>query len=278
MCHLQEYHGMEMNVATAKFDNFDEFLAWKEQEEQLANASYVLHNAQKYCSGNEVWYFYCNRAGSYAPCGKSERALKSQGTSKTISHCSAHMKAIKNKETNEVSVTYTCTHYNHTHKLGRLHIAATTSEKIASKLQNGVTSERIIDDIRNISDSTDLHREHLISRKDIANIKRQYYIEGVQRHHNDLLSVSAIVEEMETLKYNPILIFKQQGEEANDLCSCLDKNDFLLVIQTEFQRDMFKKYGNRGVCIDATYRVNDYDFHLITILVLDDFQEGIPVA
>ena len=151
----------------------------------MANASYVLHSAPKYCSGNEVWYFYCNRAGCYAPCGKSERVLKSQGTSKTISHCSAHIKAIKDKETNEVSVTYTCTHYNHTHKLGYLHMAATTSEKIASKLQNGVTSERIIDDIRNSSDSTDLHREHLISRKDI---------EGVQRHHNDLISVSAIVE------------------------------------------------------------------------------------
>ena len=83
---------------------------------------------------------------------------------------------------------------------------------------------------------------------------------------------------METLKYIPILIFKQQGEEANDLCSFLDKNDFLLVIQTEFQRDMLKKYGNRGICIDATYKVNDFDFHLITILVLEDFQEGIPVA
>ena len=99
-------------------------------------------------------------------------------------------------------------------------MAATTLEKIASKLQNVVTSERIIDDIRNSSDSTDLHREHFISRKDIANIKRQYNIEGVQRHLNDLISVSAIVEEMETLKYNPILIFKQQGEEANNLCSC----------------------------------------------------------
>ena len=49
-------------------------------------------------------------------------------------------------------------------------------------------------------------------------------------------------------------------EEANDLCSYLDKNDFLLVIQTEFQRDMFKKYGNRGVCKDATYKVNDTIF------------------
>ena len=72
-------------------------------------------------------------------------------------------------------------------------MAATTHEKIASKLQNGVTSERIIDDIRNSSDSTDLHREHLISRKDIANIKRQYNIEGVQRHHNDFVVSSLLV-------------------------------------------------------------------------------------
>ena len=30
--------------------------------------------------------------------------------------------------------------------------------------------------------------------------------------------------------------------------------------------------------MDATYNVNDYNFHLITVIVLDDYQEGIPVA
>ena len=30
--------------------------------------------------------------------------------------------------------------------------------------------------------------------------------------------------------------------------------------------------------IDATYKINDYDFNLITFMVLDDYQEGIPVA
>lgn len=30
--------------------------------------------------------------------------------------------------------------------------------------------------------------------------------------------------------------------------------------------------------MDATYRINDCDFNLITLLVLDDFQEGIPTA
>ena len=37
-------------------------------------------------------------------------------------------------------------------------------------------------------------------------------------------------------------------------------------------------HGVGGVCIDATYRVNDYNINLITLMVLDDFQEGIPVA
>ena len=32
------------------------------------------------------------------------------------------------------------------------------------------------------------------------------------------------------------------------------------------------------VCMDATHGTNMYDFKLITLLVLDDFGEGIPVA
>ena len=32
------------------------------------------------------------------------------------------------------------------------------------------------------------------------------------------------------------------------------------------------------VCIDATHRTNVYDFLLITIVVLDGYGEGVPVA
>ena len=149
---------------------------------------------------------------------------------------------------------------------------------IASKLKKGVTTQRIIDDIRDCSDSRQISREHLVCWKDISNIQKQYNIEGIRKHPNDLISVSSIVEEMETLDYNPIVLFNQQGELPNDLCRNLRKEDSLLVIQTEFQQDMFCKYGNDGVCIDATYRINDYDFNLITLMVLDEFQEGTPIA
>ncbi len=79
-----------------------------------------------------------------------------------------------------------------------------------------------------------------------------------------------LLQKCRPLDYNPILLYKQQGEEPSQECKMLNNQDFLLVIQTEFQKDILIKHGSSGVCIDATYNVNNYDFHLITILVLDD--------
>ena len=47
-----------------------------------------------------------------------------------------------------------------------------------------------------------------------------------------------------------------------------------LVIQTEFQRDMLCSHGGSGICVDATYKINDYDFNIITFMVLDDYIPG----
>ncbi len=97
-----------------------------------------------------------------------------------------------------------------------------------------------------------------------------FNVDGIQKHSNDFVSVASIVAEMQTLDYNPILLYKQQGEEPSQECKMLNNQDFLLVIQTEFQKDFLIKHDSSGVCIDATYNVNNYDFHLIIILVLDD--------
>ena len=53
-----------------------------------------------------------------------------------------------------------------------------------------------------------------MNKKDISNFKNQYNIEGIQRHQIDLISVFFWVEEMEALEYSPVLIFKQQGDQA----------------------------------------------------------------
>ena len=278
MDHLQKIHTMSLDTEVVQFRSFTDFLAWKEKLERETHSWYIQHCAPWINNGKGHWYYYCSRAGKYNPRGKGERGMKSQGTSKTISHCSAHIKAIRNIKTNAVKAEFTSSHYSHDTQLGHLRMTNVTRLMIASKLKKGITNQRIIDDIRHCSENSQTNREHLISHKDINNIQKQFNIEGIRKHPNDLISVSSVVEEMDVLDYNPVLLFKQQGELPTDNCKALTKEDFVLVIQTEFQKDIFCKYGKDGVCMDATYKINDYDFHLITLIVLDGFQEGIPIA
>ena len=58
----------------------------------------------------------------------------------------------------------------------------------------------------------------------------------------------------------------------------IGKVDFLLSIQTEFQRDIMMEFDNNIICIDATHNTNMYDFYMITIVVVDEFGKGIPVG
>ena len=83
---------------------------------------------------------------------------------------------------------------------------------------------------------------------------------------------------MESHSYNPTLCFKPQGDNQPEDMDNVAHDDFLLVIQTEFQRDMLLKYGDLCICMDATHGTNAYDFNLITVMVIDGLGEGIPVA
>lgn len=44
------------------------------------------------------------------------------------------------------------------------------------------------------------------------------------------------------------------------------------------QKELFKKFADNIVCVDGTHGLNSYDFEMTTILVLDEFREGFPVA
>ena len=161
--------------------------------------------------------------------------------------------------------------------MAHLRISEDLRKNIASKLQEGVSEKKILDGICN-NVHGDISREHLVTLQDKQNICRQYNIEGIQRHSNDLQSVKIWVEEMSSQIYNPVLLHKVQGEEPCIEMENLRKEDMLLVIQTEFQRDMMVKFGNNIVCLDATHGTTMYDFLLITAIIVDDYGEGVPVA
>lgn len=115
-----------------------------------------------------------------------------------------------------------------------------------------------------------------MTKQDIYNIQKKYNIDGVMRHANDLLSVRALVAELNSLTYSPVIIYKLRGDQQPHYNVGTD--DFIIGIQTNFQREMLQKHGQVCVCMDATHKTNIYDFKLITLLVTDEYGEGIPVA
>ena len=104
-------------------------------------------------------------------------------------------------------------------------------QKVASRVKDGVTFDRIIDDIRsNISSRVD--RVHLITKKDVSNIQRSFGLQGVERHPDDATSLVAMIKDLnsDTEEGRSVLFSKFQSDEAFNLDSNLDSKDFIIVI------------------------------------------------
>ena len=147
-----------------------------------------------------------------------------------------HIKVIQ-QQNGEVHVVYCNTHYNHENEMAHLYIPEPVRMTVASKLQQGVKVDRIIDDIRG-SVWNDMTCEHLVTRQDILNIKRQFNIEGIERNKNDHTSLQAWVEESHLQPYDPIVIFKQQGNTQEEEMDDIGKDDF-----TQFFKNIHKRTG-----------------------------------
>ncbi|GFR11460.1 MULE domain-containing protein, partial [Trichonephila clavata] len=117
-----------------------------------------------------------------------------------------------------------------------------------------------------------------LKKKDIHNIKRDFSINGyIKRHEVDAVSVKLWTQEKKNNGENCIVFFfKEQGQSGNDYG--LKDEDFVLIIMTDFQKEMITKYGKDKICIDGTHGLNSYDFNLYSVLVVNEHKNGIPVA
>lgn len=70
---------------------------------------------------------------------------------------------------------------------------------------------------------------------------------------------------------NQILLYKPQGQDH----SLLKKHDFCLILINIFQRQMIQRFPN---IIESTHGLKGYDFETTSIMVIDQFHHGFPVA
>ena len=115
-------------------------------------------------------------------------------------------------------------------------------------------------------------RKHLITKKDVRNAEVKVRDRTIIRHENDARSVELAVAELQQESYNPVMAFKIQG--CTDKYPNLPQDTFLIVIQTEFQKELYQMYGKSVLCIDSTHGTNAYKFKLITCMVRDHFGQG----
>ena len=95
----------------------------------------------------------------------------------------------------------------------------------------------------------------------------------VKKHKEDAVSVQLAVKELQHEPFNPVLIYKPQGVKSSEH-PALTEDAFVLVLQTEFQMQLYQAYAESVLCIDSTHGTNAYNFKLLTCIVADNFGQG----
>ena len=219
-----------MNIENLSFATVSDFKEWKYDLEENMSCTYYKPRGTKQMKGSKVDSYKCNRSGNYKNKPLGKRRTKSSGK-------------LQNNCTSTVQVEVCNTHYGHNINLEHIKLNKRQRHVISAKLSQGVTREKILDDIRD-EGGYDCRRIHLLDKKDLSNIKKSY-IESTSRHDNDQQSVLAWIEEWQSAEYNPILHYNLQGQKPE--YSCMRAEDFMIVLQTESQIGIFQKFGLNGV-------------------------------
>ncbi|XP_065219618.1 uncharacterized protein LOC135845080 [Planococcus citri] len=271
--HLVSKHELEIKQECLTFNSLNEFQAWKLKEEKQSISRFVkLTRHGNLRNGAIVAYYYCHRSFHFVKKAKTAKK-KHRGSNKTGFACPARMKVIGTNE--QVTVNYCSSHVGHTCEVGRLTLNKEERAALASKLAQGIPMSRILDDIR-AEESSTVSRIHLTDKNDLHNIKKTFKIACPLRYDDDdATSVKIFTEKMKSdEKDNPIIFYKNEQTESD----LFKKSDYILIIMSDFQKDMFIKHGHRCICIDSTHDLNQKRITLYTITVLDEQDHGIPVA
>ena len=139
----------------------------------------------------------------------------------------------------------------------------------------------------NRADANNLQRKHAVSKRQLREIARKLKVNR-RMHPDDATSLYYIVKKLQDEKFDPVLLYKPQGEDfvvkppnmsSDEIDELPITNDtFILGIQTKEQLNMFQRNALKIVCLDSTHSTNKYEFKLITLVVPDEYSKGYPVA
>jgi hypothetical protein len=102
--------------------------------------------------------------------------------------------------------------------------------------------------------------------------KRELEAAEIRLHPKDGNSVLCWVEQL--LNEDALLAFKASADPVPE-GSTLAADSFVLIIQTNYQKEVFQMLGNSFMGIDATHNTTHYEnFNLFTLIVRDKWGHG----
>uniref|UniRef100_A0A146M4Q8 Uncharacterized protein n=1 Tax=Lygus hesperus TaxID=30085 RepID=A0A146M4Q8_LYGHE len=273
--HYIQVHDVKVVEKSLEFRNFEEFLQWKRETEVTGSFRFVLKSKYKSLSTKTSW-FRCFRDGYFKPKGEGKRRLKMKGSCKTNSVCPCSLRVVTSYDTEAVKVTYVSQHAGHDVDVGMLNLTKEEKFSIAEKLSQSVPFDVIPDSIRETLTGPESSRIHLITRKDLFNIKESFRLNVGRLQEDDRTSVDAWVRSVGDHS-NVVRFYKPQSVLIPEHPELLEE-DFVLILSYDSQIEMLSKFGPQCVCFEGTDGTNLYDFELTTLLVKDGKSLGFPCA
>ena len=298
MTHMEEEHEVQSACSLHSFSSEKEFLDWKEKEEMTNCVYFSKQRGDKEGKSTKYSYYICQQDGSEHPhraqddpARKTDRK-NSKGQVKTGTICPARMSVHTDTETGKIGVKYMRTHsHEPTFKDTEHHpIPKSIRTEIESKIALGIPVTQIRRDLRgglgereNRSDSTStgqLRAYQFVSKRIMHEMHRKLNA-NTRLHPRDNMSTYLLIKKLANEKYNPILLYKSQGDAIFIGDPAVEKLPhakelFAVGIQTNEQLQMM---NNRQIlCIDATHGTNQYGYSLTNLLVPDEWGKGYPVG
>jgi hypothetical protein len=129
---------------------------------------------------------------------------------------------------------------------------------------------------QDLDGSSIANHTEFITLWEIRQIKKDIEAENVRLHPDDSQSTLKWVD---TLQHKGHLLGFKSKTDPLPPGSNVPADTFLLMIQTNWQRKMFAKYGEALMCIDAMHNTTMYhNLNLTTLLVCDRWKHGIPIS
>ncbi|XP_067138909.1 uncharacterized protein [Centruroides vittatus] len=279
LSHFSNIHDITISSNIQTFNSFADFKEWKKKYEVENTVKYVIMSgSETNIKRNGTIYYNCHRSGYFKSKGKGIRHLKLQGSKKIDGFCPSQMK-VRIKGDEKCIVTLTPQHVGHRNELCHTFLTPSERSALAAKISSKKPFNAILEEVRNgLSTTEELQRLHLLTRKDLYNIEKSFDLASKSvRRSSDSTSVDTQVNEMRDGNDDCVLFYKPEGKKCEEYCNLVE-SDFALAIMNDGQALMLDKYGSGAVCIDGTHGLNAFDFELISLIIIDNMQEGFPCA